>query len=916
VIDQRNEVGAHLAFDDIARLVTANAHVTRPRAPTGNGFCMYLKRAAIDAVGELDAISFRRGYGEENDFCMRAGRLGLHHVIDDRTYVHHVRQASFGPEKTELAAAARRRMAELHPDYKQRVSEFIADPEMRSAREQVAAAFAAGANARVVRPRVLFVIHEGGGGAVATNRDLMSALSDEFDCFCLRSDRSALRLSRVERSESSPVAEWQLKRRLRLGDFSRPDYRSAFSAALDLAAPEVVHIRHLFKHTFDPPALAAARALPIVVSLHDHYFICPTIHLLDERGTYCGGECTPGAGTCPTVQAGSLPLLKHAFVHQWREEVEAALAPVDAFVTTSSYTREIHRRLLTVVRERPCELIEHGRDFTQTRGLAAAPSPGKPVRILVLGNLDRHKGADLLAAMCQLDHEHRLELHFLGDVAPKYRRLGVIHGSYQRDDLARWVEQIRPSFIGVFSVTGESYSHAISEAWAAGVPVLATDLGAQADRVRDHRGGFVIRHDDPAAALADVLAAAGDPEAYATELSRADAIGLPSVSDMASRYADLYREVTDRRRPFAISARTRHSPLGRGIWRVAALPAAGSLDSLVARRLLHPSVQWKLRARVCADPAQVDSEVDLVVVAQGALAPDAAQALVARLDTRGQALVFACDRWSCAGEADDVLLDASRLVLVEGHQLARLYSRRHPNVVAIDAVLDERLFLSPPNPDAGEDRPAQDHKRARLAYVTPDPQSDELDLLRATLELAASRDGSPWELEIATSAAPAGDGEWFRLVPIPDPRSQYQAYVAALRARARGWDIALAPQIGTDRGDLQFLEYAALGVAGVYSRCSEAVTITDQHGVVADNEPEAWYRAIRRVGGDAELDASIRAGARRYVIDSRLARQQAPELLAALGSALAAPVRQSDRPSRGVHQRKEQVGGQVGSDVR
>jgi len=89
---------------------------------------------------------------------------------------------------------------------------------------------------------------------------------------------------------------------------------------------------------------------------------------------------------------------------------------------------------------------------------------------------------------------------------------------------------------------------ALTESWAAGVPALVTDLGAQADRVRAHGGGFLIRHDNAALALAQVLAAADDPDAYARETARASADGLPGVTDMSDRYRDLYVSVLARRR--------------------------------------------------------------------------------------------------------------------------------------------------------------------------------------------------------------------------------------------------------------------------------------------------------------------------------------------------------------------------------
>jgi GT2 family glycosyltransferase len=47
------------------------------------GFCMYIKRACLRDVGVFDTEVFRRGYGEENDFCLRAARRGsLVHVGD------------------------------------------------------------------------------------------------------------------------------------------------------------------------------------------------------------------------------------------------------------------------------------------------------------------------------------------------------------------------------------------------------------------------------------------------------------------------------------------------------------------------------------------------------------------------------------------------------------------------------------------------------------------------------------------------------------------------------------------------------------------------------------------------------------------------------------------------------------------
>ena len=85
--------------------------------PVTSGFCMYIRRAAIDAVGLFDALLFHRGYGEENDFCARASAVGFGHRLDDATFVFHEREASFGGEKARLKMRNTRVLKALHADH-------------------------------------------------------------------------------------------------------------------------------------------------------------------------------------------------------------------------------------------------------------------------------------------------------------------------------------------------------------------------------------------------------------------------------------------------------------------------------------------------------------------------------------------------------------------------------------------------------------------------------------------------------------------------------------------------------------------------------------------------------------------------------------------------------------------------------
>ena len=70
----------------------------RPQYPdvvTGVGFCMLLRRSALEQVGFFDPV-FGRGYCEDSDLCMRLTEAGYRTVVADNVYVYHRGSASFG----------------------------------------------------------------------------------------------------------------------------------------------------------------------------------------------------------------------------------------------------------------------------------------------------------------------------------------------------------------------------------------------------------------------------------------------------------------------------------------------------------------------------------------------------------------------------------------------------------------------------------------------------------------------------------------------------------------------------------------------------------------------------------------------------------------------------------------------------
>lgn len=93
--------------------------------PTAVGFCMYIRRDCLRQVGTFDVERFGRGYGEENDFCLRATGRGWRHALVADVFVYHEGAVSFAERSTELSERATAAMAEVHPGYLELVRGFV-----------------------------------------------------------------------------------------------------------------------------------------------------------------------------------------------------------------------------------------------------------------------------------------------------------------------------------------------------------------------------------------------------------------------------------------------------------------------------------------------------------------------------------------------------------------------------------------------------------------------------------------------------------------------------------------------------------------------------------------------------------------------------------------------------------------------
>ena len=114
------QANGHVTFEisdeQLDALAARTNRARRVMVHTTVGFCLYIRRALLHAIGYFDAVHFPFGYGEESDFCYRARKLGWRHLVTGDVFVRHWEGQSFGERKARLVNEMISVFTKLHPD--------------------------------------------------------------------------------------------------------------------------------------------------------------------------------------------------------------------------------------------------------------------------------------------------------------------------------------------------------------------------------------------------------------------------------------------------------------------------------------------------------------------------------------------------------------------------------------------------------------------------------------------------------------------------------------------------------------------------------------------------------------------------------------------------------------------------------
>lgn len=455
-------------------------------APTGVGFAMYITREMIQSVGILDPI-FGKGYGEECDWCQRATTRGFQHLIATNCFVYHKGSESFGSAiKQKLIETNSKILSRRHPNYDNDVAKYISLNPLSLSRALLITELVLQGE----RPKngVIHILHAPldvpNAGGTEKHVDWLTNTTPESISIILapqkESSNYAIQIKfkgyRHTESVSEPQAVWFLNRYLRIFD--------------------TIHVHHTLRLSSNIFRTVLTLAKKLIISVHDFYFICPSINLLTARSqnVFCYAETD--ANTCNNCLQNYYSIKAPIELH--RRNSLQLFDKASAIIFPSESTLNYYLKIFPTIDEKS-HVVGHDLSHYPVIDPKMPKERNKPV-VVFLGAIGKHKGANLaLLTANKLSKNFSVEFWGALDVPHGQLKKGIPVKSYKStDELLRLFESHTPNFVVIPSISAETFCYSFYETilMSNAIPIVSP-LGNPATTIRKYDCGIVFEEFSP-----------------------------------------------------------------------------------------------------------------------------------------------------------------------------------------------------------------------------------------------------------------------------------------------------------------------------------------------------------------------------------------------------------------------------------
>lgn len=298
-----------------------------------------------------------------------------------------------------------------------------------------------------------------------------------------------------------------------------------FAGLLSEFKPDLIHFQHLLGLSINLPTIAAKNKIPFLFTAHDYWYICPCIRSGHRADAQCVLDYKAKYPAKLTATFFAVPKTLRALIPtSLKREAKVFLSRMIVGKTPNKKTAKIlietrSKKFKSILKKgryiiTPSEFVKKkylGFGLPRTK-IVVLPHGVSPVGIKVrrlnnvvhfayLGTFYEFKGLEVLVrafanvnfakAKLTIYSDYKVNPSFFRTIKKIAGKLPIkFAGGYSHDNLALILKDI--DVVVVPSIVPESFNLVVREAQSAGIPVIASKIGALPEVIKNGDNGFLF----------------------------------------------------------------------------------------------------------------------------------------------------------------------------------------------------------------------------------------------------------------------------------------------------------------------------------------------------------------------------------------------------------------------------------------
>lgn len=847
-----NKLPEHFSPLDMSLLVEQISEKRFPKTPFINGFCYAIKRQLIEAIGFLDEDTFPRGYGEENDYSIRARKAGFLLAIADHTYIYHFKSRSYSHNRRiKLSKEGQRQLRAKHgeKDIDRGIISIKNSDELIAIRSSIKIALEIHDDFNnIIKKKglaVLFLLPVRGGGG---------------------GSHSVVQ-------EANGMRKLGIDAKVAIELRYRADFRKNYQGFMNF---DDLFIAYGNKRNL----LEISRDFDLVIGTVYH-----SIKLLEELKAVL-----PNIHTAYYIQDYE-PWFFKKNSDKWKEAYKSYfLLPNSLLFAKTQWLCDLveQEHKIPVNKVRPSldnevffpsesESRQEGAIVISAMIRPSTPRRGSPRTMRILREIYRRYKDSVKIHIFGCSDEELSESKLVQDF------IFINHGVLQRHSVA---DVLRTSGIFVDFSDYQAFGRTGLEAMACGVALLITGNGGVTEYVEDGKNAILVDVMDEEFCIAQLSKLVEDSRLRGDlQAEGVLTAGKFSTKDAALSEIEVFKNYLVKHQiaslPQSIVQQTRDKrPINvLGVLpRTSASTYAGSSYVRVILPLSHPTIQQDLRFRPIRIRDLNTEDPEILIIQRTAIDnADLARRIVQYASANGISIVFEIDddlfnipdehpeyrKYIDRIDAAKLLAFNADLITVPSEVLGDRLREYNPRVEILPNCLDESLW------DIRDKYQVikKPSNQVRILYMGTLTHERDIEKIREPILQLKSDLNDEFEFELVGGFGRNSHADWYTRINLPSSVINYLGFVEWFRRQRGRWHIGLSPLEHTDFNEsksyIKYLDYSAMGLAGIYANITpyNCVVTNGKNGLLVDPNEDSWYEVIRHLIENSSIRSNIASNA-------------------------------------------------------